>query len=92
MISPRRRRVIVAQTLLIGIVAATLAVPIGIVVASYLVRVINVHAFGWTMPLTIPNSLLLLAWGGVVLAAVFAALIPVLHVTRRPPALAFDDE
>jgi putative ABC transport system permease protein len=85
-------RVVVAQTLLIGGVAATLAIPIGIGIASFLVQVINVHAFGWTMPLHISSSMLCTSWISVLIAAASAAVYPVLRITRISPAQALRDE
>ncbi|MSR14939.1 MAG: FtsX-like permease family protein [Gammaproteobacteria bacterium] len=85
-------RVIVAQTFLIGIVAALLAMPIGIGIANYLVRVVNVEAFGWTMPLVVPLSTLAYASCGVLFAATAAAILPVFHATIRPPAQVLQDE
>lgn len=81
-------RIVLAQTLMIGGVAATLAVPLGIACAWYLVRVVNLHAFGWTMPLTIPADIVIGIWLAVLAAAALAAVYPALRAIRIPPARA----
>ncbi len=88
-VGPRQLfRIVLAQTLLIGFVAATAALPIGIGCAMFLVRVVNLHAFGWTMPITITASVLLGTWLGVMAASVLAAIYPALQVIHTPPARA----
>ena len=85
-------RIVLAQTLLIGFVAATGAVPIGIGCALFLVQVVNLHAFGWTMPVTLPASLIFWTWAGVLAASALAAIYPAVQVVRTPPARALHYE
>ncbi len=81
-------RIVLAQTLVIGLVAATGALPIGLGCAMFLVQVVNLHAFGWTMPITVSAGVLWWTWLGVLVAAVLAAIYPALQVIRTPPARA----
>ena len=45
------RRGLYTQTLIVGLLAALIALPVGIGVATMLIEVINVRSFGWTMDL-----------------------------------------
>lgn len=67
------------QTGLMGIVAGSLAIPIGIVLAMVLVYVINVRSFGWTMQFQIIYSEL----GQAFLVAIVAALLGGLYPAYR---------
>lgn len=85
-------RVILVQTLAIGIVAAMAAVPVGIGCAWFLVHFINLHAFGWTMPMSGASAPLITVVCGVVASAVLAALYPAIRAARLAPARALRDE
>jgi putative ABC transport system permease protein len=77
---------VLLQTLVAGLVAATIALPVGLVLAVLLIDVINVRSFGWTMDLHLPWTLLAGAWASAVLAACLAAPGPAWMATRQPPA------
>ena len=79
-------RVVLLQTLATGLVAATVAIPVGLVLAVLLIDVINVRSFGWTMTLHLPWTALAGAWFSAVCAACLAALGPAWLATRRTPA------
>ena len=93
-----RRRLAVLElckTMLLALMTALLALPLGIGVAWCLIEVVNVKAFGWRLPLEIfPGELarlLLVAMA----AALVATLLPMLKLGRmRPVALlkVFADE
>ncbi|MSQ68701.1 MAG: ABC transporter permease [Gammaproteobacteria bacterium] len=85
-------RVVLAQTLLLGVVAATCALPLGYGLALVLVEVINVRSFGWTMPIVVPWPALGAAWLLAVLAALSAGLYPAWRATQVAPAAALRDE
>ena len=80
---PRQVRALtLAQTGLLGLAAGLFAIPLGIVMAALLIRVINVRSFGWSMDLEIASQPLAL---GVVLAlsaAVLAGIYPALRAVR----------
>lgn len=78
--------VVLLQTLAAGVIAASLAVPVGVGLALLLIDVINVRSFGWTMSLHLPTGRLFAAWAAAIVAAGFAALGPALLAARRAPA------
>lgn len=86
------QRTIFAQTGLLGVAAATFAVPVGIGLALVLIRVVNLRSFGWTMSVSIPLQPLLESWLLVVATALLAGIYPALRVLRIPPAQAMRDE
>lgn len=75
------------RTLILALLTAVLAIPLGILVAWILLSVVNVEAFGWRLPLQhYPGQwlwLLVLA----ALTAVLAAAWPVRQLRRTAPAL-----
>lgn len=79
-------RNVLTQTLLLGLSAALLAVPVGVLIGGILIEVINPRSFGWTMTMVIEPALI--AKSGVValLAAVAAGLYPSWHAARIEPA------
>ncbi len=81
-----------AQTLLIGVVAATCALPLGTVLAVVLIEVINLRSFGWTMTLSLPVGELAATWALAVGAALLAGIWPALRVRRMAPAAVLREE
>lgn len=73
------------KTMLLALMTALLALPLGIVVAWCLIEVVNVRAFGWRLPLQVfptqLGQLLLVA----VLAALLATLLPTIRLARLRP-------
>jgi putative ABC transport system permease protein len=80
------------QTLLMGLMAALLAMPLGWLMAEILVHVINLRAFGWSMPSQLSPAILLEATGFALVAALLAGLYPSLRMARTRPALALREE
>ena len=83
-----RRRLAVLEllkTMLLALMTALLALPLGIGVAWCLIEVVNVKAFGWRLPLEIfPGDLARLLL--VAMAAAFVAtLLPMLKLGRMKP-------
>ena len=74
------------RSVLLAVMTACLALPLGLVLAWVLLAVINVQAFGWRLPMYLfPTdwlSLFLLT----LVAAVLAAALPALRLLRLPPA------
>jgi putative ABC transport system permease protein len=86
------RRLIMTQTGLLGAAAGILAAPLGLVLALFLVQVINMRAFGWSMGFhpdvaTLGQGLLL-----AVAAALFGGLYPAWRSGQRRPARDLRDE
>lgn len=80
------------ETLTMGIVAAVLAMPMGIVLAYLLIEVINYRSFGWSIQYILPWSEFAMAGGLAILAALLAAVYPAWHLSRTRPALALRGE
>jgi len=86
------RRLVIGQTALLGVMSGVLAIPLGVILAAILIRVINVRAFAWTMdfdlaPAVLAQGLLLAAT-----AAVVAGIYPAWRSARRRPATDLRDE
>ena len=79
-------RVVLSQTLAAGAVAATLAVPVGLVLAVLLIDVINVRSFGWSMSMHVPWAAVLNAWASAIAAALLAAALPAWRAVHQAPA------
>ena len=79
-------QLILFESVLLGILAALLAVPTGFLMAWVLTDVIQYRAFGWTMPfqLTIEPVVTAIFLGGS--AAFIAGIYPAWLASRRNPA------
>ena len=84
--------VICGETLLIGLIAGLLSLPLGIVEALILVYVVNLRSFGWTMQLSIEPAYLVQALALSVAAALLAGIYPSLRIARTSPAVALKEE
>ncbi|MEN9727849.1 MAG: hypothetical protein RL434_2215, partial [Pseudomonadota bacterium] len=85
-------RVLFFQTLLTGMLAALVALPAGAALALFLVRVINLHAFGWTMDMVFPPTLFAGMFMSMLAAAALASVYPALRLGRAAPAQALREE
>ncbi|MCW8889241.1 MAG: ABC transporter permease [Sedimenticola sp.] len=83
---------ITLQTLLMGVMAALLAIPLGWLMAEILIHVINLSAFGWSMPSQLSPAVLLEAVLFALIASLLAGLYPSLRMGRTRPALALREE
>lgn len=77
---------IVIESLLLGMVAALLALPTGLTMAWILTAAIQLRAFGWSMPLVVHGSPVLLTLLIGVSAALLASLAPAWRSARHDPA------
>ena len=80
------------ETGLIGLAAGLLSLPTGLLLATILIEVINVRSFGWTMQMQLDPLVLAQALGVSVLAALLAAVYPVLRLQRLSVAEALRQE
>ena len=80
------------ETGLIGLAAGLLSLPLGVALAVILIDVINVRSFGWTMQLELPPLVLVQALALSVLAALLAAVYPVLRLQGMSVAAALRQE
>jgi len=74
---------IVAQTVVMGVLAGLLAIPLGLLMSEVLIDVINQRSFGWSMQHSLPSGVLLQA----VLLASVAALLAGIYPARRVAAV-----
>ncbi|WP_439861437.1 FtsX-like permease family protein [Pseudomonas sp. MBLB4136] len=74
------------QTLLLAAATLFLALPLGLLLAWWLVAVINVQAFGWRLPLQVFPWQLLQLFGLALLASLLAAAWPLWRLARSTPA------
>lgn len=80
------------QTLLIGIITAFLALPLGNILAAILVFIINKRSFGWTMQFEILPSVMLEGAVLAILTAIIAGIFPGFKMAKTSPALALREE
>lgn len=74
------------KTMSVALITTLLALPLGLLVAWCLIAVVNVKAFGWRLPFHVFPLQLLELLGVAMLAALLAALLPVLRLARMQPA------
>ncbi|WP_412070373.1 ABC transporter permease [Rubrivirga sp. IMCC43871] len=86
------RKMVVAETGVLGLWAGLLAVPLGLALAAVLVFVVNVRSFGWTLAFEVSPAVLLQAVGLAVGAALLAGLYPAWKMSKTDPALALRGE
>jgi putative ABC transport system permease protein len=84
----RRRLAIIEllKTMSVALITALLALPLGLLVAWCLIAIVNVKAFGWRLPFHIFPLHLIELLAVAMLAALLAALLPVLKLARMQPA------
>ena len=85
-------RLFVAESMLLSMVPATLALPLGALLAWLLIAVVNLRAFGWTLHFTWPWNSVLLTCGLAVLAGLTATLVPLVLVRHQRIALDLREE
>jgi putative ABC transport system permease protein len=74
------------ESLLMGLLAACVAVPTGVLMAWVLIESVQRRAFGWTMPFSVDGVLLLQTLLVGLLAAGLAAIYPAWRSAHRDPA------
>ena len=80
------------QTLLMGITAGLLALPLGNLLAAILVYIINKRSFGWTMQFSAVPSIMTEALILAIVAAVLAGIYPGIRMSKTSPANALREE
>ena len=84
-----RRRLAVIEllkTMSVALITALLALPLGLLVAWCLIAIVNVKAFGWRLPFHVFPLHLIELLAVAMMAALLAALLPVLKLARMQPA------
>ncbi|MDJ0812449.1 MAG: FtsX-like permease family protein [Woeseiaceae bacterium] len=83
---------ITAQTGVIGLLSGIAAIPLGIVMAYVLIKVINRRAFGWQIDMTVAPDILAVSVIFAIGAAMLAGLYPAWRAGRSQPAIAMREE
>jgi putative ABC transport system permease protein len=83
---------ITTQTGVIGLLSGLAAVPLGIVMAWVLIKVINRRAFGWQIDMTVAPDILLASVAFAIGAALLAGLYPAWRAGHIQPAIAMREE
>ncbi len=76
----------VGRSILLAVLTAIVALPLGIGLAWVLLAVVNVEAFGWRLPMYLFPSEWLRLGGLALLAAALAAALPAMRLARLSPA------
>jgi putative ABC transport system permease protein len=74
------------ESLLMGLLAACVAMPTGVLMGWVLIQSVQRRAFGWTMPFSVDSGLLLQTLLVGLLAAGLAAVYPAWRAVHRDPA------
>jgi putative ABC transport system permease protein len=70
----------------VALITTLLALPLGLLVAWCLIAVVNVKAFGWRLPFHVFPLQLIELLSVAMVAALLAALLPVIRLARMQPA------
>ena len=74
------------RILLLAAVTAVFAIPLGLVLAWCLVKVVNVQAFGWRLPLYLFPGQWAKILGLALVTACIASILPIVRLARMAPA------
>jgi putative ABC transport system permease protein len=83
---------ITAQTGVIGLLSSLAAIPLGVVMAYVLIKVINRRAFGWQIDMNISSDILAISVVFAIGAALLAGLYPAYRAGQAQPAIAMREE
>jgi putative ABC transport system permease protein len=85
-------RLVETESGIMGVIAGVLALPLGLIMALVLIRIINQRSFGWTMQYSIEPAVLVQAVLLAVGAALLAGIYPAYKLSRDAPAKALREE
>jgi putative ABC transport system permease protein len=83
---------ITAQTGVIGLLSGIAAIPLGVVMAYVLIKVINRRAFGWQIDMDVSPGILVVSIVFAIGAALLAGLYPAWRAGQSQPAIAMREE
>ncbi len=86
------RRIIYIQTGLMGAFAGLLAIPLGYLMSTLLIDIINLRSFGWSMKQQIPVSVIIEGFTLAIIAALLAGIYPSRHCAKLTIAQALREE
>lgn len=84
--------IMLMQTVIIGLLAGLIALPLGWLMSEVLILVINQRAFGWSMDRLLPPGVLFQAMFVALIAAVLAGLYPAQRMAKAKIASALREE
>jgi len=84
--------VVSAQTLLMGLFAGILALPLGWLMSEVLIKVINVRSFGWSMQSLLPSGSIAATLWLACSSALLAGIYPAWRLSRTHIAAQLRDE
>jgi len=85
-------KLIILQTLLMGIFAGLMALLLGVILGVILIFVINRISFGWTMEMVVEPALLIQAIMLSIVASIIAGIYPAIKMSQASPAQALRNE
>ncbi len=88
----RIMRVVLLQTLIMGVFAGVLALPLGWFMSEILVKVINVRSFGWSMQSLLPEGAITETLLLACLSALLAGIYPAWRLSRANIAAQLRDD
>jgi putative ABC transport system permease protein len=80
------------QTGVVGLLSGLASIPLGIVMAWVLIKVINRRAFGWQIDMTVAPAILAVAVVFAIGAALLAGIYPAWRAGQSQPAIAMREE
>ena len=83
---------VTVQTGVMGILSGLAAIPLGVIMAWVLIKVINRRAFGWQIEMSVAADILLSALVFAVLASLLAGLYPAWRAAQSRPAIVMREE
>jgi putative ABC transport system permease protein len=83
---------VTVQTSMIGLLSGIAAIPLGVVMAWVLIKVINRRAFGWQIDMAIQPGILLTAVVFAVGVSLLAGIYPAWRAGRNRPAIVMREE
>ncbi len=84
--------IVITQTLIMGVLAGLLALPLGWLMSELLINVINVRSFGWSMQSLIPGGAILSTLFLATSSALLAGLYPAYRLSQSNIANQLRDE
>jgi len=84
--------VVLTQTVLMGLLAGCLALPLGWLMSEVLIKVINVRSFGWSMQSMMSAGSVVETLILALLSAILAGLYPAYRLSRRSIAAQLRDD
>jgi putative ABC transport system permease protein len=92
-LTPRQLWALVtSETGLMGLAAAVLSTPLGLLLAWAMINVVNRRSFGWTIDMRIDGGIVLQAFALAIISSVLAGMYPAWRMARTRPAMGLREE